>query len=144
MSEQEHELHIDNDFFIQEQTTKAIINPTSFLEHISVQTNLFEQLKSQFFNEMLDDVTSNGAASKKIEQWLSIRTLDELKELNAQAKQHFLYHGITFNVYGDKEGAERTIPFDLIPRVIEKKQWEKIASGCAQRVKALNYFLDDI
>lgn len=25
-----------------------------------------------------------------------------------------------------------------------KKQWEKIAAGCAQRVKALNYFLDDI
>ena len=59
----------------------------------------------------------------KIEQWLSIRTLDELKQLNAEAKQHFLYHGITFNVYGDKEGVERTIPFDLIPRVIEK-QWE--------------------
>lgn len=39
----------------------------------------------------------------KIEQWLSIRTLDELKQLNAEAKQHFLYHGITFNVYGDKE-----------------------------------------
>lgn len=58
---------------------------------------------------------------KKIEQWLSIRTLDELKQLNAEAKQHFLYHGITFNVYGDKEGVERTIPFDLIPRVIEKK-----------------------
>ncbi len=66
MSEQEHELHLDNDFFIQEQTTTALINPTSFLEHISVQTNFFEQLKSQFFNEMLDDVTSNGAASKKL------------------------------------------------------------------------------
>ena len=25
-----------------------------------------------------------------IEQWLSIRTLDELKQLNAEAKQHFL------------------------------------------------------
>lgn len=59
---------------------------------------------------MLDDATSNGVASKKIEQWLSIRTLDELKQLNAEAKQHFLYHGITFNVYGDKEGVERTIP----------------------------------
>ncbi len=30
MSEQEHELHLDNDFFIQEQTTTALINPTSF------------------------------------------------------------------------------------------------------------------
>ena len=44
----------------------------------------------------------------------------------------------------DQEGTERTIPYDLIPRVIEKKQWEKISTGCEQRVKALNYFLDDI
>lgn len=144
MSEQEKDLQADIDYFIQEQATNALLNQTSFIENLSVQSNLFEQLKSQFFNEMLDDATSNGVASKKIEQWLSIRTLDELKQLNAEAKQHFLYHGITFNVYGDKEGVERTIPFDLIPRVIEKKQWEKIAAGCAQRVKALNYFLDDI
>ena len=52
---------------------------------------------------------------------------------------NIFYHGITFNVYGDKEGVERTIPFDLIPRVIEKTVG-KIAAGCAQRVKALNYF----
>ncbi|RDF39348.1 hypothetical protein DWA26_18020 [Acinetobacter baumannii] len=144
MSEQEKDLQADIDYFIQEQATNALLNQTSFIENLSVQSNLFEQLKSQFFNEMLDDATSNGVASKKIEQWLSIRTLDELKQLNAEAKQHFLYHGITFNVYGDKEGVERTIPFQLIPWHIEKKQWAKIAAGCAQRVKALNYFLDDI
>jgi len=95
MSEQEKDLQADIDHFLQEQATTALLNQTSFMDNLSVQTNLFEQLKSQFFNEMLDDVTSNGAASKKIEQWLSIRTLDELKQLNAEAKQHFLYHGIT-------------------------------------------------
>ncbi|MFY0080385.1 circularly permuted type 2 ATP-grasp protein, partial [Acinetobacter baumannii] len=79
------------DYFLQEQATTALLNQTSFMDNLSVQTNLFEQLKSQFFNEMLDDVTYNGAASKKIEQWLSIRTLDELKQLNTEAKQHFLY-----------------------------------------------------
>jgi len=79
MSEQEKDLQADIDYFLQEQATNALLNQTSFIENLSVQTNLFEQLKSQFFNEMLDDVTSNGAASKKIEQWLSIRTLDELK-----------------------------------------------------------------
>ena len=26
--------------------------------------------------------------------------------------------GITFNVYGEDQGADRLIPFDLIPRVI--------------------------
>ena len=78
----------------------------------------------------------------KIEQWLSIRTLDELKQLNAEAKQHFLNHGITFNVYGDKEGVERTIPFDLIPRVIEK-QWEKSQLAAHSELKR-SIILDDI
>ena len=144
MSEQEHNPHASADYYTQEQTAAVSVHSSTFIPQLSVSTNLFEQLKSEFFNEMLDDKSFNGEASKKIEQWLSIRSLDELRTLGNQAKQHFLYQGITFNVYGDQEGAERTIPYDLIPRVIEKKQWEKISSGCAQRVKALNSFLDDI
>ena len=30
----------------------------------------------------------------------------------------FLRQGITFNVYGDAQGAERIFPFDLMPRII--------------------------
>ena len=54
MSEQEKDLQADIDYFLQEQATNALLNQTSFIENLSVQTNLFEQLKSQFFNEMLD------------------------------------------------------------------------------------------
>src|SRR3981081_2832388 len=37
-----------------------------------------------------------------------------------------LFHrvGITFAVYGDDAGAERLIPFDTIPRVIPKAEWD--------------------
>ncbi|WP_273776820.1 circularly permuted type 2 ATP-grasp protein [Acinetobacter sp. GSS19] len=106
--------------------------------------HLFDQLKSRFFNEMLDDASMHGEASKKIEQWLCQHTLEQLAELNQQAKQHFLYQDITFALYGDQADLQRTIPFDLIPRVIAKKQWDKIAEGCTQRVRALNHFLQDI
>ncbi|MFW2079334.1 circularly permuted type 2 ATP-grasp protein, partial [Acinetobacter sp. ULE_I010] len=68
----------------------------------------------------------------------------ELEKLNESAKEHFLYQGITFAVYGEKAGIERTIPFDLIPRVIAKQQWNKISLGCMQRIKALTLFLADI
>ena len=105
---------------------------------------LFQQFKSHFFNELVDDQTISGETRNKIEQWLSQHTTDELKSLNQAAKDHFLYEGITFTVYGESEGIERTIPYDLIPRVIEKKQWNKVALGCAQRVRALNLFLHDI
>lgn len=116
--------------------------------HIETQQNstayLFDHLKSEFFNEMLDDQTISYETSQKVEAWLCERSLNELKSLNHQAKEHFLHQGITFAVYGESEGTDRIIPFDLIPRIIAKQQWNKIEQGCAQRVRALNLFLDDI
>ena len=57
-----------------------------------------------------------------------------------------LFHrvGITFAVYGDDEGAERLIPFDIIPRIIPQPEWDELARGLRQRVSALNRFLHDI
>jgi uncharacterized circularly permuted ATP-grasp superfamily protein len=106
--------------------------------------SLLQQLSSQFFNELCDEQSMSGAAYQHIEAWLGQNSLDELKALNQAAKEHFLYSGITFTVYGDDEGTERTIPFDVIPRVIAKKQWNKVSLGCEQRVRALNLFLHDI
>jgi uncharacterized circularly permuted ATP-grasp superfamily protein len=56
----------------------------------------------------------------------------------------FLRQGITFNVYGDKDGTERIFPFDLVPRIIPAKEWEHIEAGLTQRITALNLFLHDI
>jgi uncharacterized circularly permuted ATP-grasp superfamily protein len=52
--------------------------------------------------------------------------------------------GITFAVYGDESGVERSIPFDIIPRIMPSPAWKKIAEGACQRVRALNAFLNDI
>ena len=56
----------------------------------------------------------------------------------------FLRQGITFNVYGNSQGAERIFPFDLVPRVIPASEWQLIERGLAQRITALNLFLHDI
>ncbi len=134
---------------IENFTTTAI--NTNFTEvkdtvatHTGKPLQVLQQMASKFFNEMRDDQNMNGLAGQKIEEWLSKHTLDELNTLNKLAKEHFLYEGITFTVYGDEEGTERTIPFDIIPRVIARKQWNMVALGCEQRVKALNLFLHDI
>ena len=33
---------------------------------------------------------------------------------------------------------------DIIPRIIPKKQWDKVSKGLKQRAKALNLFIDDV
>jgi uncharacterized circularly permuted ATP-grasp superfamily protein len=57
-----------------------------------------------------------------------------------------LFHrvGITFAVYGEDAGAERLIPFDIVPHVIPGAEWDRIAAGLRQRVGALNRFLHDV
>ncbi len=52
--------------------------------------------------------------------------------------------GITFTVYGDDAGVERTFPMDLLPRIIPTAEWAHIESGVVQRVTALNRFLEDL
>ncbi|MFR9556589.1 MAG: circularly permuted type 2 ATP-grasp protein [Rikenellaceae bacterium] len=52
--------------------------------------------------------------------------------------------GVRFGVYKNGEFSEQLFPFDSIPRVISKSDWDMLEAGLIQRVKALNMFLDDI
>ena len=52
--------------------------------------------------------------------------------------------GITFTVYGETEGVERTFPMDLVPRIIPDDEWQTVERGLVQRVTVLNRFLDDL
>ena len=56
----------------------------------------------------------------------------------------FLRQGVTFTVYGDEQGAERIFPFDLMPRIIPRREWERVEAGLIQRITALNLFLNDV
>ena len=76
----------------------------------------------------------------------SLENLDvsalQLKE--KLAGELFMNQGITFTVYFENEGIERIFPFDIIPRIITSKEWDRIEKGIQQRLKALNMFLKDI
>ncbi|MEC7119701.1 MAG: circularly permuted type 2 ATP-grasp protein [Pseudomonadota bacterium] len=77
-------------------------------------------------------------------RWLSQQSADRLEQLNREAMEHFYKSGITFTVYSDAANTERVIPYDIIPRIINAKEWEVMEAGCAQRIRALNAFLHDI
>jgi len=76
--------------------------------------------------------------------WLTRQPDDALRQKRAEADSLFHRVGITFAVYGEQEGSERLIPFDIIPRVLSAEEWRKLAAGLRQRVRALNAFVGDI
>jgi uncharacterized circularly permuted ATP-grasp superfamily protein len=57
----------------------------------------------------------------------------------------FMQQGITFEVAGsDGERRDRAWPLDLVPRVLTAAEWTVIKRGLAQRIRALNAFVDDV
>lgn len=52
--------------------------------------------------------------------------------------------GVKFGIYKNGEFHEQLFPFDAIPRVITRKEFDMLEKGLIQRVDALNLFLNDI
>ena len=96
------------------------------------------------FDEMTLPDGSIRDVYQRVARWLSDSPAELLESRRSQAELLFRRIGITFAVYGDKDAAERLIPFDIIPRMISRAEWTKLEAGLIQRVKALNMFLADI
>jgi uncharacterized circularly permuted ATP-grasp superfamily protein len=97
-----------------------------------------------FYDEMYDASGAVRPHYQAFARWLA----DTPDELLAQRRREadLLFHraGITFTLYGDDQGTERLIPFDIIPRSIPAGEWRMVERGCIQRVQALNMFLADL
>ena len=100
------------------------------------------------FDEMwgMDGPKSHVARAcyRRLASWLASAPAELLEARRRQAELFFRRIGITFAVYGDAEASERLIPFDIIPRIIDKDEWTGLERGLVQRVNALNAFLKDV
>src|SRR4051812_49870436 len=55
----------------------------------------------------------------------------------------FRSQGITFTVYDEGEGIERTFPMDLLPRIVPADEWDHIEAGLVERGEAPHAVLHD-
>lgn len=69
---------------------------------------------------------------------------EEMRLRKQASDLSFLHQGITFTVYGRDEGIEKIFPHDLLPRIVQRAEWQHLERGLAQRIVALNLFLKDI
>ena len=81
---------------------------------------------------------------RRLHETLTQLSAEELASIQERVTRSFSNEGISFTVYGDEEGEERIIPVDCLPRVLSGAEWRYLETGLAQRVKALNLFLEDV
>jgi len=101
-------------------------------------------MQRRHYDEMRAASGDVRAHFRALSEWLAETPAERVAEKRREADLLFHRVGITFAVYGDEAGAERLIPFDTIPRVIPREEWQALERGLRQRVAALNRFLHDI
>ncbi|NOD92882.1 circularly permuted type 2 ATP-grasp protein [Ruegeria sp. HKCCD4884] len=99
---------------------------------------------SVYFDEMFNGDGSLRGPYEEIGRWFNAEDASRLRAKQREAEEVFRLTGITFNVYGKAEAEERLIPFDIVPRVISTREWQRLERGIEQRVRAINAFLHDI
>lgn len=106
------------------------------MAELQTLTNAWDEL-------LTPDGNARPAAAALVDQ-LRALGISEIQERQNLAELDILAMGITFTVYADGRGIDRAWPLDIIPRVIEAAEWQRVAAGLRQRLKALNAFIDDL
>ncbi|MYM64248.1 circularly permuted type 2 ATP-grasp protein [Pseudomaricurvus sp. HS19] len=99
---------------------------------------------SDFYDEILDPSGKPRPGSEELFNYLKSLSTKEVAMRKTAAELTIKEMGISFTVYTDEGNIDRAWPFDIIPRVITKPQWDRTAAGLKQRLEALNLFIDDL
>src|SRR5665213_2864358 len=96
-----------------------------------------------FFDELVAPDGAPRPSAQALWTYFTELGADALAERQLAADREIRAIGVTFTVYDEGVGVDRPWPFDIIPRIIPRDQWQVIEAGLVQRLAALNLLIDD-
>lgn len=114
-------------------------------EKLSPMSDLFEDYsvaaeRTGAYDEMFASRQTARPSYGHLAQALAGLDLTDVTSRADSMARTFLDKGVTF----DYAGEERPFPLDLVPRIISAGDWDVLERGVAQRVRALEAFLNDV
>jgi uncharacterized circularly permuted ATP-grasp superfamily protein len=100
--------------------------------------------RSVAFDELIAADGSPRPAAGQLVRYLAKLSDRDVAARQVAASAIARMSGITFTVYSDGRNVDRPLPFDLIPRVLARSEWERTEAGLKQRIRALNLFISDV
>ena len=99
-----------------------------------------------YYDEVFDPGGAPRAHAAALAAALEALGHDGLVEAGRRRDAIFMRQGITFEVGGadGDDPTDRPFPLDLVPRILPVDEWRTIKRGLAQRIRALNRFVDDV
>lgn len=98
----------------------------------------------EFYDELISSPGNPRKPAKKLFNYLKTLSAEDIQSRKLAAEATIREMGVSFTVYTEEGNIDRAWPFDIIPRIIAKKQWDQTAAGLEQRLRALNLFINDL
>ena len=96
------------------------------------------------YDELIGPDRRPRPAAKPLFDYLSGLDASTLDARRKAVEAAIMTMGITFTVYSDAGNIDRAWPFDIVPRIIPRTEWQRIEAGLKQRLQALNLFITDL
>jgi uncharacterized circularly permuted ATP-grasp superfamily protein len=96
------------------------------------------------YDELMFSEFQPRSVSHSLCQYLNSLKKDDIDKRKIAAELAIMEMGISFTVYSDEGNIDRAWPFDIIPRIIDAREWRAIEKGLKQRLTALNCFISDV
>jgi uncharacterized circularly permuted ATP-grasp superfamily protein len=96
------------------------------------------------YDELMAGPNRPRPAARRLARYLAALDDQEIRNRQQAAELAIIETGISFTVYNEGENIDRAWPFDIIPRIIPKREWQVVEKGLTQRLTALNMFINDI
>lgn len=107
--------------------------------------SIWENYKTNVaFDELMYSEFQPRPISHSLCQYLNSLNKESIDKRKMAAELAIMEMGISFTVYSDEGNIDRAWPFDIIPRVIDAREWKIIEKGLRQRLTALNCFITDV
>ena len=96
------------------------------------------------YDEMLDAEGQPRPHWRPLVRALNQLGRDEIQSRGETARRFLSENGVTYNVYGDSQGFERTWKLDPLPLLISPAEWRRLEAGLKQRTHLLGQLLADL
>jgi uncharacterized circularly permuted ATP-grasp superfamily protein/uncharacterized alpha-E superfamily protein len=117
-------------------TDATAAEPDWFLRDYAPAAGVYDELRS--------------SADELRPQWLDVREgflqlgPEEFERRTRQAERMLYENGVTYNVFGGDQQAQRPWRLDLLPLVLPAAEWSHVESALSQRARLLNLIVEDL
>ena len=109
-----------------------------------MEISLSEYKNITAYDELFDGNLHPRNAAQPLFDYLNSLDTNELLARRQAVEATIMAMGITFTIYSEAGNIDRAWPFDVIPRVMSRSEWDPIQAGLKQRLTALNLFINDL